>query len=47
LSVAALRRLDRTVPIVFFGVTDPLGAGFVDDLARRIAPNYIQATNTR
>lgn len=34
LSVAALRRLDRTVPIVFFGVTDPLGAGFVDDLAR-------------
>src|SRR5262249_24818106 len=32
LSVAALRRLDRTVPLVFFGVTDPLGTGFVDAL---------------
>jgi putative tryptophan/tyrosine transport system substrate-binding protein len=34
LSVAALQRLSRTVPIVFVGVTDPLGAGFVDSLAR-------------
>jgi putative tryptophan/tyrosine transport system substrate-binding protein len=34
LSVAALQRLSRTVPIVFVGVTDPLGAGFVDNLAR-------------
>jgi putative ABC transport system substrate-binding protein len=34
LSVAALRRLDRTVPIVFANVTDPLGAGFVDSLNR-------------
>lgn len=34
LSVAALKRLSRTVPIVFVGVTDPLGAGFVDSLAR-------------
>jgi putative tryptophan/tyrosine transport system substrate-binding protein len=34
LSVAALRRLSRTVQIVFAGVTDPLGAGFVDNLAR-------------
>jgi putative ABC transport system substrate-binding protein len=34
LSVAVVRRLSRTVPIVFVGVTDPLGAGFVDSLAR-------------
>jgi putative ABC transport system substrate-binding protein len=34
LSVAALLRLNRTLPIVFVGVTDPLGAGFVDSLAR-------------
>jgi putative ABC transport system substrate-binding protein len=34
LSVAALRRLTRTSPIVFAGVSDPVGAGFVDTLAR-------------
>jgi putative ABC transport system substrate-binding protein len=34
LSVAALRRVNRTVPIVFANVTDPLGAGFVDSLNR-------------
>src|SRR5712672_851832 len=34
LSVAALRRVSRALPIVFVGVTDPLGAGFVDSLAR-------------
>ena len=34
LSVAALRRLNRTVPIVFAYVADPLGAGFVDILNR-------------
>jgi putative tryptophan/tyrosine transport system substrate-binding protein len=34
LSVAALRRLNRTVPIVFANVTDPLGAGFVDSINR-------------
>ena len=34
LSVAALRRINRTLPIVFVGVTDPVGAGFVDSLAR-------------
>jgi putative ABC transport system substrate-binding protein len=32
LSVAALRRVHRTVPIVFANVTDPLGAGFVEAL---------------
>lgn len=34
LSVAAVKRLSRAIPIVFVGVTDPLGAGFVDSLAR-------------
>jgi len=34
LSVAALRRVSRTSPIVFAGVSDPVGAGFVDTLAR-------------
>src|SRR5262249_24518819 len=34
LSVAALRRVARTSPIVFAGVSDPVGAGFVDTLAR-------------
>jgi len=34
LGVAALRRQTRTIPIVFAGVSDPVGAGFVDNLAR-------------
>ena len=34
LSVAALRRVTRTLPIVFAGVSDPIGAGFADTLAR-------------
>jgi putative ABC transport system substrate-binding protein len=33
-SVAPLLRATRTVPIVFAQVTDPVGAGFVDSLAR-------------
>jgi putative ABC transport system substrate-binding protein len=33
-SVAALQRITNTVPIVFVGVSDPVGAGFVDNLAR-------------
>jgi putative ABC transport system substrate-binding protein len=33
-SVAALQRLTSTLPIVFVGVSDPVGAGFVDNLAR-------------
>jgi putative ABC transport system substrate-binding protein len=32
-SVSAVQHLSRTVPIVFAGVTDPLGAGFVDSLS--------------
>src|SRR5262249_26771962 len=34
LSVAALRHVTRTLPIVFVGVSDPVGASFVDTLAR-------------
>ena len=34
LSVAALKHVTRTVAIVFAGVGDPVGAGFVESLAR-------------
>ncbi len=34
LSVTALQHLGGSVPIVFVGVTDPVGAGFVDSLAK-------------
>ncbi|HEV2552100.1 MAG TPA: ABC transporter substrate-binding protein [Stellaceae bacterium] len=33
-TVAALLKASRTIPIVFAGATDPVGAGFVDSLAR-------------
>jgi putative ABC transport system substrate-binding protein len=33
-SVAALQRITRSVPVVFAGVIDPVGAGFVKSLAR-------------
>jgi putative ABC transport system substrate-binding protein len=33
-SVAPLLQATRTVPIVFVGVADPIGAGFVESLAR-------------
>jgi putative ABC transport system substrate-binding protein len=33
-SVAALRRATRTIPIVFAGISDPVGQGFVASLAR-------------
>ena len=33
-ALAPLLQATRTVPIVFTGVTDPVGAGFVDSLAR-------------
>jgi putative ABC transport system substrate-binding protein len=33
-TVAALLQATRTVPIVFVVVSDPVGAGFVDNLAR-------------
>lgn len=33
-SVAALQRVAGTLPIVFVGVVDPVGAGFVDALSR-------------
>jgi putative ABC transport system substrate-binding protein len=34
LSVGALQHVTRILPIVFVGVSDPVGAGFVDTLAR-------------
>jgi len=34
LSVTALQHVSSALPIVFVGVTDPVGAGFVDSLAR-------------
>jgi putative ABC transport system substrate-binding protein len=34
LSLAALQRITRSVPIVFANVVDPVGAGFVASLAR-------------
>ena len=33
-NVAALQQVNRTVPIVFLGIVDPVGAGFVASLAR-------------
>ena len=33
-SVAALQQSSRSIPIVFASVTDPVGAGFVDSVAR-------------
>ena len=33
-NVAALQQASRTVPIVFVGIVDPVGAGFVASLAR-------------
>jgi len=34
ISVEAVRGLNRTLPIVFVAATDPIGAGFVESLAR-------------
>src|ERR1700721_708852 len=34
MSVAAVQGITRALPIVFWGFTDPAGAGFVDNLAR-------------
>jgi ABC-type uncharacterized transport system substrate-binding protein len=34
ISVSSLQHLTRTIPIVFAGVADPVGAGVVDTLAR-------------
>jgi putative ABC transport system substrate-binding protein len=33
-SVAALQKATRSLPVVFVGVSDPVGAGLVDNLAR-------------
>ena len=46
LSVAALQRVTRTLPIVFVRVADPVGAGLVDTLARpggnTNAPGFVE-----
>jgi putative ABC transport system substrate-binding protein len=34
LNVEALQRATRTIPIVFVGLIDPVGAGYVEGLAR-------------
>jgi ABC-type uncharacterized transport system substrate-binding protein len=34
LTVGPLQQMSRTIPIVFAGITDPVGAGFVASLAR-------------
>ena len=33
-AIGALARETRTIPIVFAGVSDPIGAGYIDNLAR-------------
>ena len=33
-AIEAVRRLDRTIPIVMTGVSDPIGSGLVDSLSR-------------
>jgi putative ABC transport system substrate-binding protein len=33
-SVAALQRATRTIPIVFVNVSDPIGSGFIESMAR-------------
>ena len=33
-ALAALRRIDKTIPTVFVQVADPVGSGFIDSLAR-------------
>src|SRR3984893_1789444 len=33
-SLAALQRTTRTIPIVFVNVSDPLGSGFIESVAR-------------
>ncbi len=47
-AVAALRRKTETIPIVFAMVTDPVGQGFVESLARpRPATSPALAISTR
>ena len=43
-AVAALQQLTRTVPIVFVSVVDPVGAGFVESLARPGVPRMNTAS---
>ena len=43
-GVAALRRQNSTIPIVMVLVTDPVGQGFVESLARPGAPAQVAAS---
>ena len=43
-AVTALQQLTRTVPIVFVSVVDPVGAGFVESLARPGVPRMNTAS---
>jgi hypothetical protein len=38
--VAVLRQQTTTIPIVFVSVSDPVGDGFVENLARPTAPGW-------
>ena len=38
IAVAPLQQATRTIPIVFVGVPDPVGAGFVQSMARKPSP---------
>jgi ABC transporter substrate binding protein len=55
LATVAMLQTTRTVPIVFVNVADPVGAGFVESLARpgnssrgeRIASGHLWPRNSR
>src|SRR5262245_4359924 len=46
-QVPALLKATRTVPVVFVNVVDPVGAGFVDSLARPGGKPAIALMNSR
>jgi ABC-type uncharacterized transport system substrate-binding protein len=44
-TVGALLNVTRSVPVVFPAVVDPVGAGFIDSLARPAMPPVLPRTN--
>jgi putative ABC transport system substrate-binding protein len=47
LPLASLQQATRTIPIVFFNIVDPVGAGFVQSMAHRAAtPLALQVLST-